>query len=142
MEFNARFGDPEAQPVLSLLETDLIEIIEAILENRLNTIDILWKKQSSVCVVLASGGYPGSYTKGKVIKGLEQMPPEITVFHAGTAKKGQDTVTAGGRVLGVTAIGSDILIAIKSAYKAVEKISFDGMQYRQDIGRRAVQKMA
>ncbi len=142
LEFNARFGDPEAQPVLSLLETDLIEIIEAILENRLNTIDILWKKQSSVCVVLASGGYPGSYTKGQVIKGLEQMPPEITVFHAGTAKKGQDTVTAGGRVLGVTAIGSDILIAIKSAYKAVEKISFDGMQYRQDIGRRAVQKMA
>ncbi len=141
LEFNARFGDPEAQPVLSLLETDLIEIIEAVLENRLNTIDIRWKKQSSVCVVLASGGYPGSYTRGKVIKGLDRVPPEITVFHAGTAKKGQDIVTAGGRVLGVTAVGSDILTAIKSAYKAVEKISFDGMQYRQDIGRRAVQKM-
>lgn len=141
LEFNARFGDPETQPVLSLLETDLIEIIDAILEKRLDSIDIKWKKQSSVCVVLASGGYPGSYEKGKVIKGLDQVSPETMVFHAGTAKKDGEIVTAGGRVLGVTAVGPDILAAIKSAYKTVEKISFDGMQYRKDIGRRAIEKL-
>lgn len=141
LEFNARFGDPETQPVLSLLETDLIEIIDAILEKRLDSIDIKWKKQSSVCVVLASGGYPGSYEKGKVIKGLDQVSPETMVFHAGTAKKDGEIVTAGGRVLGVTAVGPDILAAIKSAYKTVEKISFDGMQYRKDIGRRAIERL-
>jgi phosphoribosylamine--glycine ligase len=141
LEFNARFGDPETQPVLSLLETDLIEIIDAILEKRLDSIDIKWKKQSSVCVVLASGGYPGSYEKGKVIKGLDQVSPETMVFHAGTAKKDGEIVTAGGRVLGVTAVGPDILAAIKSAYETVEKISFDGMQYRKDIGRRAVERL-
>ncbi|OQA09122.1 MAG: Phosphoribosylamine--glycine ligase [Firmicutes bacterium ADurb.Bin373] len=141
LEFNARFGDPETQPVLSLLETDLIEIIDAILEKRLDSIDIKWKKQSSVCVVLASGGYPGSYEKGKVIKGLDQVSPETMVFHAGTAKKEGEIVTAGGRVLGVTAVGPDILAAIKSAYKTVEKISFDGMQYRKDIGRRAIERL-
>ena len=141
LEFNARFGDPETQPVLSLLETDLIEIIDAILEKRLDSIDIKWKKQSSVCVVLASGGYPGSYEKGKVIKGLDQVSPETMVFHAGTAKKDGEIVTAGGRVLGVTAVGPDILAAIKSAYETVEKISFDGMQYRKDIGRRAIEKL-
>ncbi len=140
LEFNARFGDPETQPVLSLLETDLIEIIDAILEKRLNTLDIKWKKQSSVCVVLASGGYPGTYEKGKVIKGLDQAPDDIMVFHAGTAEKNGRIVTAGGRVLGVTASGPDIHGAIRSAYGAVEKISFDGMQYRKDIGRRALRR--
>lgn len=141
LEFNARFGDPETQPVLSLLETDLVEIIDAILENRLNSIDIKWKNQSSVCVVLASGGYPGSYEKGKIIKGLDQVPRDTMVFHAGTAEKDGEVVTAGGRVLGVTAVGPDILSAIKSAYSAVEKISFDGMQYRKDIGYRAVGRL-
>ncbi|MDD4335676.1 MAG: phosphoribosylamine--glycine ligase [Desulfotomaculaceae bacterium] len=141
LEFNARFGDPETQPVLSLLETDLIEIIDAILENRLDSIDIKWKKQSSVCVVLASGGYPGSYKKGKMIKGLDQVPDDVMVFHAGTAEKDGEVVTAGGRVLGVTAAGPDILSAINTTYKAVEKISFDGMQYRKDIGRRAVERV-
>ncbi len=141
LEFNARFGDPETQPVLSLLETDLVEIIDAILEKRLDSIDIKWKKQSSVCVVLASGGYPGSYEKGKVIKGLDQVPGDVMVFHAGTAEKEGEVVTAGGRVLGVTAVGPDILSAIKSAYKAIEKISFEGMQYRKDIGYRAVKRL-
>lgn len=141
LEFNARFGDPETQPVLSLLETDLVEIIDAILEKRLDSIDIKWKKQSSVCVVLASGGYPGSYEKGKVIKGLDQVPGDVMVFHAGTAEKEGEFVTAGGRVLGVTAAGPDILSAIKSAYKAIEKISFEGMQYRKDIGYRAVERL-
>lgn len=141
LEFNARFGDPETQPVLSLLETDLVEIIDAILENRLNSIDIKWKKQSSVCVVLASGGYPGPYEKGKIIKGLDAVPRDVMVFHAGTAEKDGQVVTAGGRVLGVTAAGKDILAAIKSAYSAVEKISFEGMQYRKDIGYRAVERL-
>lgn len=141
LEFNARFGDPETQPVLSLLETDLVEIIDAILENRLDSMEIKWKNQSSVCVVLASGGYPGSYEKGKVIKGLDQVPEDVMVFHAGTAEKEGKVVTAGGRVLGVTAAGPDILSAIRSAYNAIKKISFDGMQYRKDIGYRAVERL-
>jgi phosphoribosylamine--glycine ligase len=140
LEFNARFGDPETQPVLTLLETDLVEIIEAILANRLDSIEIKWKTQSAVCVVLASGGYPGAYEKGKVIKGLDQVPADVMVFHAGTAFKNGEVVTAGGRVLGVTAAGPDIISAIKSVYGAVEKISFDGMQYRKDIGFRAIER--
>jgi phosphoribosylamine--glycine ligase len=140
LEFNARFGDPETQPVLTLLETDLVDIVDAILGNRLDSIEIKWKKQSSVCVVLASGGYPGPYEKGKVIKGLDLVPADVMVFHAGTAMKNGEVVTTGGRVLGVAAVGADILSAIKSAYGAIEKISFDGMQYRKDIGYRAIER--
>ncbi len=141
LEFNARFGDPEAQPVLMLLETDLVDIIEAILENRLDQIEIKWKDQASVCVVLASGGYPGSYEKGKVIHGLDQVSGDVVVFHAGTRDREGEIVTAGGRVLGVTAVGKDISSAIKTAYEAVEKISFDGMQYRRDIGKKATDRL-
>lgn len=138
LEFNVRFGDPEAQPVLSLLDTDLVEIIEAVLENRLEQIEIKWKQQSSVCVVLASGGYPAAYEKGKVISGLNEVAPDITVFHAGTANKEGAVVTAGGRVLGVTATGADIAVAITKAYAAVERISFEGRYYRRDIGSKAL----
>jgi len=138
LEFNVRFGDPEAQPVLSLLETDLVEIMEAVLENRLDQIEINWKPQASICVVLASGGYPGSYGKGKVIHGLHGVPGDIMVFHAGTADKDGKIVTSGGRVLGVTASGPDISAAISKAYEAVGKIGFDGMHYRRDIGRKAL----
>ncbi|MCG9966613.1 phosphoribosylamine--glycine ligase [Pelotomaculum terephthalicicum JT] len=138
LEFNVRFGDPEAQPVLSLLETDLVEIMEAVLENRLAQIEIKWKPQASVCVVLASGGYPGSYEKGKAIGGLDVVPDDIMVFHAGTAEKDGRIVTSGGRVLGVTATGPDIPAAISKAYEAVEKIWFDGMHCRRDIGRKAL----
>ncbi len=141
LEFNARFGDPETQPVLALLDTDLVEIIDAVLENRLDQIEIKWKKQASVCVVLASGGYPGPYVKGKVISGLDRVTGSVVVFHAGTSEKEGKIVTAGGRVLGVTATGPDILTAIDSAYKMVENISFDGMQYRRDIGYRAVERI-
>ncbi|MCL6559926.1 MAG: phosphoribosylamine--glycine ligase [Firmicutes bacterium] len=141
LEFNARFGDPEAQPVLTLLETDLVEVIEAILEERLSGIEIKWKKQASVCVVLASGGYPGSYEKGKVISGLDELFPGVVVFHAGTAEKNGEIVTAGGRVLGVTATAPDIASAIKSAYSAAEKIHFEGMHFRKDIGRRALERL-
>ena len=141
LEFNARFGDPEAQPVLMLLETDLVDIIEAIMENRLDQIEIKWKNQAAVCVVLASGGYPGSYEKGKVIKGLEGPNGDAVVFHAGTAMKDGEIVTSGGRVLGVTASGPDIPSAIKLAYAAVEKIHFDGMHYRHDVGRKALERL-
>lgn len=141
LEFNVRFGDPEAQPVLSLLDTDLVEIMEAVLENRLDQIEIKWKPQASICVVLASGGYPGSYEKGKVIHGLDEVPGDIMVFHAGTAGKDGEIVTSGGRVLGVTATGPDIPSAIGKAYAAVEKIEFEGMHYRRDIGRKALDRV-
>ncbi|MDD4170332.1 MAG: phosphoribosylamine--glycine ligase [Desulfotomaculaceae bacterium] len=140
LEFNVRFGDPEAQPVLSLLETDLVEIMEAVLEGRLDQIDIKWKNQASICVVLASKGYPGAYEKGKVIYGLDETPGDIMIFHAGTAEKDGQIVTSGGRVLGVTATGPDIPAAIRKAYAAVGQIGFDGMHYRRDIGRKALDR--
>lgn len=141
LEFNVRFGDPEAQPVLSLLDSDLVEIMEAVLENRLAQVEIKWKPQASVCVVLASGGYPAAYGKGKVIHGLAEVPGDVVVFHAGTADKDGQVVTSGGRVLGVTATGPDIPAAIKKAYAAVEKIKFDNMHYRRDIGRKALERV-
>jgi len=139
LEFNARFGDPEAQPVLSLLETDLVEIIEAVLAGRLEQMEILWKKGAAVCVVLASAGYPGAYQKGKVIHGLADMPPGIKVFHAGTARRGDEIVTDGGRVLGVTAVAGSISEAVDEAYAAAERVYFDGIQFRRDIAYRARQ---
>lgn len=141
LEYNARFGDPEAQPVLPLLKTDLIDIIDAILAGRLDQIEIEWENMASICVVLASGGYPGSYGKGKVIYGLDQTPPGVVVFHAGTALKDDQVVTAGGRVLGVTSVAPDIASAIRLAYAATEKIHFEGMHYRRDIGRRALERL-
>ncbi|MFZ5647607.1 MAG: phosphoribosylamine--glycine ligase [Bacillota bacterium] len=140
LEFNARFGDPEAQPVLMMLETDLVDIIEAVMEKKLSRIKVEWKKGASVCVVLASGGYPGPYPKGIEVKGLDSVPEGVTVFHAGTIIKNGRTVTAGGRVLGVTATGEDIPSAIKLAYRGVEAISFEGMHYRRDIGQKAVRR--
>lgn len=141
LEFNVRFGDPEAQPVLALLESDLVEIMESVLEERLADTEIKWRDGAAVCVVLASGGYPGSYETGKVISGLDDMPPEVLVFHAGTAESGGRVVTAGGRVLGVTAAAGDIASAVKAAYDAVEKINFEGMHYRRDIAGRALARL-
>lgn len=140
LEYNARFGDPETQPVLMRLKTDLVEIMEAILAGCLKGQEISWLEEASVCVVMASGGYPGSYQKGKPIKGLEQTRRDVYVFHAGTALKDGETVTAGGRVLGVTARGKTIREAIESAYGTVEKIHFEGMQYRKDIGGKALKR--
>lgn len=140
LEYNARFGDPETQPVLMRLKTDLVEIMEAILTGCLKGQEISWLEEASVCVVMASGGYPGSYQKGKPIKGLEQTRRDVYVFHAGTALKDGETVTAGGRVLGVTARGKTIREAIESAYGTVEKIHFEGMQYRKDIGGKALKR--
>ena len=135
IEFNNRFGDPEAQSVLARLDTDLLEIFKAATENRLKDIDIKWKDQKAVCVVMASGGYPGSYEKGKVISGLDDVDEDIIVFHAGTKKDGGDIVTSGGRVLGVTALAPTHDEARAKAFANVEKISFEGAQYRKDIGK-------
>lgn len=140
LEYNARFGDPETQAVLARLETDLVEIIEAILEDRLDGIDIKWSDQAAVCVVMASGGYPGSFAKGKVINGLEAAARDAVVFHAGTKEENGQIVTNGGRVLGVTALGGDIKEAIDRAYDAVAQITWGEVYYRKDIGHRALNR--
>jgi len=139
LEFNARFGDPETQPVMARLDTDLIEIIEAILDERLSTLEIKWKPESAVCIVMASGGYPGDYEKGREITGLEKAAglKGVLVFHSGTAMKNGKIVTNGGRVLGVTGLGPVVAAAIDNAYKGAREISFDGAHYRRDIGARA-----
>ena len=140
LEFNCRFGDPEAQPILMRLKSDLLEIALAISEERLSSLTLQWRPEAAVCVVAASGGYPGSYEKGKVITGLEDLKGDdnVVVFHAGTAFSDGNVVTAGGRVLGVTAIGEDIRAARDNAYRAMEKIHFEGMHYRKDIANRAI----
>ncbi|MCK8816662.1 phosphoribosylamine--glycine ligase [Natroniella sulfidigena] len=142
LEYNVRFGDPEAQVVLPLLETDLVEIAEAVIAGKLEEIEVNWRKQKAVCVVMASGGYPVEYETGKEITGLEQITDEeAIVFQAGTAKEDGKLVTAGGRVLGVTALGDDYQATIKQAYQAVEKIDFAGAHYRTDIGAKAVKRV-
>jgi phosphoribosylamine--glycine ligase len=132
LEFNVRFGDPEAQSVLMRLETDLVEIIESCLDGTLEDMTIWWKEEVAVCVVLASGGYPNAYKKGMPISGLKDVDDAI-VFHAGTKSVDGEIVTNGGRVLGVTATGDTIEEAREIAYRNAEKISFEGVQYRSDI---------
>ncbi|MBC7960884.1 MAG: phosphoribosylamine--glycine ligase [Vallitaleaceae bacterium] len=136
LEYNARFGDPEAQVVLTRLKTDLVDVFEAAIDGKLDEINLEWEASSSVCVVLASGGYPVAYEKGYEINGLESQygKEDIFVFHAGTAMENQKYVTNGGRVLGVTAIGKDIAEARTKAYEAVGKIHFEKKQFRTDIG--------
>jgi phosphoribosylamine--glycine ligase len=142
LEFNCRLGDPETQPVLSRLQTDFMDIAMAITEKRLSDIRVEWKKEPAVCVVVSSGGYPGPYRKGDVIGGIADANKMdgVHVFHAGTAFRDNSVVTSGGRVLGVTATGSDIAAAKQRAYAAVEKIHFDGMHYRKDIADRALRR--
>ena len=137
VEYNARFGDPETQVVLPLLESNLFAIMRAVREGRLAETDIRWKKESAACIVLASGGYPGKYESGKLISGLEDAEAAgATVYHAGTKKTDAGYVTAGGRVLGVTALGDTLADAVHSAYAAAEKIHFEGAHMRRDIGSR------
>jgi phosphoribosylamine---glycine ligase len=140
LEFNARFGDPETQPLLMRMKSDLVPVLEATIDGGIDRLQVDWDPRPTVCVVMASGGYPGPYAKGKVISGLEEAAkiPGAFVFHAGTAVKDGQVVTTGGRVLGVTAIGSGIRGAIETAYQAVGKISWEGMQFREDIGHRAL----
>jgi phosphoribosylamine--glycine ligase len=135
IEFNNRFGDPETQSVLMRLDTDLLDVFEAVCDDRLAEIELKWKPQTACCVVAASGGYPGSYEKGKVITGLDDVDEDIVVFHAGTAFDADgNIVTSGGRVLGVTALGETHDEAREKAYDNIEKIAFEGMQYRKEIG--------
>jgi phosphoribosylamine--glycine ligase len=133
LEYNARFGDPEAQVVLPRLKNDLLEILGAVIDGTLDQITLEWNEKTAVCVVMASGGYPGKYPKGVLIGGLENVQDAV-VYHAGTALKDGAYVTNGGRVLGITALGADIPDARQKAYGEVGKISFDGAQYRRDIG--------
>ncbi len=136
LEFNARLGDPEAQAILFRMKTDWVDVMEATLSHRLEEYKTLeWNSEASVCVVLAAHGYPGRYRKEDVIIGLDDVNmPDVMVYHAGTALREKTWVTHGGRVLGVTARGDNVLEARRRAYRAVEKISFLGMQYRHDIG--------
>ncbi|MCE5323362.1 phosphoribosylamine--glycine ligase [bacterium] len=140
VEFNCRFGDPETQVVLPLLQTDLVEILLAVAHGRLDSIDVNWYDKKALCVVMASGGYPGNYEKGKVITGVGEAESneDVIVFHAGTETKDGKTVTSGGRVLGVTAVAESFENCIKKAYAAVDKIHFDGAHFRHDIGRRLI----
>ena len=136
VEYNSRFGDPECQAVLSLLETDLMEILLACRNGTLDKLSIRWKEGAACCLVLASGGYPGSYQKGCPISGLEEAGKTAVVFHAGTAQNDAgEIVTSGGRVLGVTAVGRDLDEAIETAYASAGAIHFTDMQFRKDIGR-------
>ena len=135
VEYNARFGDPETQAVLPLLDSDLMEIMMAVRNQTLDQMDIRWKDQAAACIVLASGGYPGKYESGKLITGLEDAEKMgATVYHAGTKLTEAGYVTAGGRVLGVNALGGSLKAAVDSAYAAARKIHFDGAHMRSDIG--------
>lgn len=140
LEFNARFGDPETQPVLMRMKGDIMPILEACIKGNLSGCKIEWDSRAAVCVVMSSKGYPGDYEKGKPISGLKEVSrmEDVFVFHAGTALKNDQIITNGGRVLGVTGLGKDIPRAIERTYQAVKKISWEGVHYRTDIGQKAL----
>jgi len=142
LEFNCRFGDPEAQPLLMRLKSDVVDIFEAAIDGKLDTIDMKIDPRPTVCVVMSSGGYPGSYEKGKMIRGISKANavPGVEVFHAGTAIEKRRLVTAGGRVLGITAVGKDLKTAISRAYKGVAEIKWTGCFFRTDIGAKALNR--
>lgn len=141
LEFNVRFGDPETQPILARLKSDLLEVLLAVCEGTLDQVTLEWDRRPAVCVVMASGGYPGEYEKGKKIIGIEeaQKVQDVIVFHAGTKNTNGDIVTNGGRVLGVTALGDTIRQAKEKAYTGVDKIKFEGAYCRRDIADKAIQ---
>jgi phosphoribosylamine--glycine ligase len=143
LEFNARFGDPECQPLLMRMKSDIVPVLLAVANGDLADTSIEWHDKAAVCVVMASEGYPGDYRKGDVISGLEQAAEvnDLYVFHAGTARKDTSCVTSGGRVLGVTALGATVKDAIASAYQGVSKIHWQGVQYRSDIGKKALERL-
>jgi phosphoribosylamine--glycine ligase len=142
LEFNCRFGDPETQPVLVRLDSDLVEALEASIDGRVSEGDFRWSADASVCVVMASGGYPGTFEMGKKISGLEDAEriAGVKVFHAGTTKHDDAYFTAGGRVLGITARAASLGTAVERAYEAAAKIGFGGAYYRKDIAARALKK--
>lgn len=142
LEFNVRFGDPETQPILMRLKSDLLEVLVAVCDQKLEDVTLKWDQKASVCVVMASKGYPEDYEKGKIITGLQEAASmeDVLVFHAGTAQNNSDIVTSGGRVLGVTGLGNTIKEAKQKAYQAVDKIKFEGAYYRRDIADKAIKK--
>jgi phosphoribosylamine--glycine ligase len=142
LEYNARFGDPETQPLLVRLKSDIVPVLLACARGDLSGIELEWHDKAAVCVVMASGGYPGSYEKGRVIEGLEEAAQieDLCVFHAGTARDGNRIVTAGGRVLGVTGLGATVAEAIERAYQGVKAITWPDVHYRSDIGRKALNR--
>ncbi|MDY6906147.1 MAG: phosphoribosylamine--glycine ligase [Thermodesulfobacteriota bacterium] len=142
LEFNARFGDPETQPLMMRLKGDIVPILEAVCDGKLHDVKLEIDDRAAVCVVMAAGGYPGSYKKGMTIAGLKNVNrmKDVVTFHAGTKAKGRQILTDGGRVLGITALGSSIEMAIKRAYAAVSKISWDGVYFRKDIGAKALHR--
>jgi phosphoribosylamine--glycine ligase len=142
LEFNCRFGDPETQAILPRLKSDLLEVFLAVCNGRLDEVSLEWDPRPSVCVVMASGGYPGPYSKGKIITGLHEAAQikDVMVFHAGTTTCNDNVLTSGGRVLGVTAMGQDIRQAKTNAYQAVERIRFEGACYRHDIADKAIRR--
>jgi phosphoribosylamine--glycine ligase len=144
LEFNGRFGDPEAQPLLMRIKSDIVPVMEAVIDGRLDQATLDVDRRAAVCVVMASKGYPGSYPKGLPIRGLDAAKgmQDVAVFHAGTARKQADVVTDGGRVLGVTALGDTVEAAIATAYAAVGVIGWDGAYCRKDIGRKALKRLA
>ncbi len=144
LEFNVRFGDPETQPILMRLKSDLLKVLLAVCDGKLDKMDLRWDRRPAVCVVMASGGYPGDYKKGKKITGLREAGQigDVVVFHAGTKEESGEVVTNGGRVLGVTALGQTIGDAKAKAYNAVDKIKFDGAYYRRDIADKALKGVA
>lgn len=143
LEYNVRMGDPETQPIMMRLRSDLVELLAASLEDRLGAVEARWSPNPSVCVVLSSGGYPGKYETGKAITGLEAAEARggVKVFHAGTALRDKEVVTAGGRVLGVTAVAEALGTAVEKAYTAVGKIHFEGMHCRRDIAAKGVRRL-
>jgi phosphoribosylamine--glycine ligase len=142
LEFNCRFGDPETQPILMRLESDLVDALEASIQGRVSEGDFKWSPDAAACVVMASGGYPGTFEAGKRIEGLVEAGAVegVKVFHAGTSKRDGAYYTSGGRVLGVTARAADLQTAVARAYEACGKIKFEGAHYRKDIAARAVRK--
>jgi phosphoribosylamine--glycine ligase len=142
LEFNVRFGDPEAQVILRRLNTDLVEVFNSVIDGKLIK-ELSWIPETAICVVLASKGYPGKYEKGKEITGIEEAEKldNVVIFHAGTAVKDGKLVTNGGRVLNVTALGKDISEARENVYRAIEKVHFDGMHFRKDIGLKALKRL-
>jgi phosphoribosylamine--glycine ligase len=138
LEFNCRFGDPETQVVLPLLETDLLEIVEACVTDNLADVKIKWKNGVAVCVVLVSKGYPENVESGKLVA-MEEFPRDMVCFHAGTKIKGGNLVTSSGRVFGLTTWANDLDVALSKVYSNVHKVSFEGMQYRKDIAHRAME---
>jgi phosphoribosylamine--glycine ligase len=144
LEFNVRFGDPQTQATLPRMETDPVDVIEASIDGTLGKLgDLKWRPDVCVCVVMAAGGYPGDYKKGMEIKVLDELAGlrDVMVFHAGTRRDDSKVLSDGGRVLGVTALGSDIENAIKRSYDAASRINFEGAHYRRDIGAKALKKV-